>query len=438
MSNLTISGPASIGVDTQALWDKGQAYQCVAERLSGVRQAIGASGRQAFYAMSVYPDASVELRAYLDGLGRLLHGYIDELRRSIVTFSDHLCSCSVAYAEADARARVAFLTSLWHPSGQSLTTTILDGLTMPFVVLSAAVDARQRLSGYHWAIAVRNPDGTCQLSNKVWGKWFMGPGVPMVCGQLQRGELQAATPHTPADLINLLNQKKIDDDRERIRVLEHRHPRKGGGYSSSYTVVVQGTSRWDIHGLDPQDMGSNFEAYSGWNSDAEEAVKVALEKTNIPAGAPVELIGHSQGGIVVGKLSADPAFTKKYHVVSAMTTGAPIARYQPVPQVNMLSFEHRSDVVSALDLQRNTTLPNHTTVRADIPAGVRRDPLNSHSLDFYERTAKDAQASGDLSVQMWMDNRNRKLGLDAPGTQTVVHDYAVFKTRIDFSDGRAK
>ncbi len=124
-----------------------------------------------------------------------------------------------------------------------------------------------------------------------------------------------------------------------------------GTGTPSYVVAVPGTERWwPDAGPVGRDLSANLQLMAGNPTAAAESVRRAMDAAGIPDGAPVLLVGHSQGGIIAGTLASDPAFAERYGQVSLVTFGAPIDHLHLDPSVQALALQHRFDVVPRLDL----------------------------------------------------------------------------------------
>lgn len=116
-------------------------------------------------------------------------------------------------------------------------------------------------------------------------------------------------------------------------------------------VSVPGTETWSpFGGGNAMDLTGNLVTAGGGRSSMTEAVELALAKANIPPGAQVALVGHSQGGMTVAALASDPDFVSRYNVTNAITFGSPVDSVQFDSRVNVLEVQHASDIVPKLDM----------------------------------------------------------------------------------------
>lgn len=159
-------------------------------------------------------------------------------------------------------------------------------------------------------------------------------------------------------------------------------------------VILRGTESWDAGSGMPQDMLTNTEAVAGMNTGPARAVQAALESMKVDATTPVELVGHSQAGIVAANLAADPSFTSHYNVRSVITAGSPVAgAMNRMPEnIHMISFENSNDLVPKLEARLNPGSANHVTVWGNrgslfnIPGAHNRDSVYAQMADDFLNT----------------------------------------------------
>jgi hypothetical protein len=193
--------------------------------------------------------------------------------------------------------------------------------------------------------------------------------------------------------------------------------RRGAG-ERAWLVQIPGTQDWGVRpGADPLDLTGDVQLMAGRDNAARRTVVQAMHLARIPAGEPVLLVGHSQGGIVAASLAADPEFRSRFRVTGVVTAGAPVAGFAVPAGVSVLSLEHAEDIVPRLDGRPNPDRSGWLTVsRATTPAGGRADQTVAHALDGYVATAAALDATNDPSVHEW---RARLAPFVAPSTATV-------------------
>ena len=113
-------------------------------------------------------------------------------------------------------------------------------------------------------------------------------------------------------------------------------PTEGGGISTTNLLSQQpGPSSW----------GSNGYLALDQDTASKRAVQQALDAANIPPGATLMLQGHSQGGLVAGRLAEDPAFNGPgaYRVTDVITYGSPVDPVVPaVTGTQIHSIQHEA------------------------------------------------------------------------------------------------
>ena len=114
---------------------------------------------------------------------------------------------------------------------------------------------------------------------------------------------------------------------------------------------------------DVRDMTTNFLAVNGQSTAYAEGVLEAMRRAGIAATDPVLLAGHSQGGIEAAWIASH---TDDFNVTQVVTAGSPVAATGGYPaSVQVLSLEHRGDVMPLLDGEDNPDAANHVTVTFD-------------------------------------------------------------------------
>lgn len=143
----------------------------------------------------------------------------------------------------------------------------------------------------------------------------------------------------------------------------------------------------------PQDWATNLNAFAGMPSSVENGVVQALEDAGVGEGEPVLFAGHSQGAMIAMSLASDTRIRTQYDVESVVTFGGPVGHMQVPPDVSVLNVEHRGDLVAGLENTPNPVEPNRFTVRRDLAASA--DPadadvnsvVQAHDIPAYVRTA---------------------------------------------------
>lgn len=284
-------------------------------------------------------------------------------------------------------------------------------------------------------VAVGRADGsTCHEAAYASAAVLAGPALAAAtrtCPRLSIPRAQAVPPPlTGADLVHTLDEPAGTP--HTLRVLRHTTAGK-----VSWTVVVPGTETWSLGGDNPFDMDTNLRVSGGLPSAQEAAVAEALTQLHIPSTEPVELVGHSQGAMVVARLASDPMFTTRWSVTSALCVGGATAGVRPTGRAKVLAVENADDLVPALDGSgRNRPRAGLVTVvgqlspdeTARVAPGAVPGGGEQHMRPVYAYLVDEAEHSGNPDVQEWSANRARTLGLTAQ-TRTEVIDFTVSRVR---------
>ncbi len=237
-------------------------------------------------------------------------------------------------------------------------------------------------------------------------------------GDYGRSPIEVAAPVEIGGVLELMEEPAPG---AMVEILRHSDG-GGGGPHRSWSVLIRGTQEW-LPGNNPQDMLSNLQEIGGAASDQRRAVIGAMELAGIRPGEPVELVGHSQGGIVAANLAADPEFVSRFGVVSVLTAGSPVALAAPAkPQVQSLHLENTSDPVPALDGEPNPAHAGRLTVHFSpdhAPSGS-----SAHGLATYREAANGLEKGKAESAEVasWLEERRQALGLGAD-TNTISIQY---------------
>lgn len=153
------------------------------------------------------------------------------------------------------------------------------------------------------------------------------------------------------------------------------------------------TLPWQRDG-DVRDMGANLELVGGRGTAYGDGVLAALAQAGVRSDEPVLLVGHSQGGLLAGRLATEGGHG--YDVVGAVTLGAPLGTVPHLPDgVGVLALENSHDLVPHLDGRANPDEVGLVTLTADGGGG---DVVGAHEFPAYEQVAAAADASTDPSV----------------------------------------
>lgn len=192
-----------------------------------------------------------------------------------------------------------------------------------------------------------------------------------------------------------------------------------------YIVNLPGTDDFGVTGDAVRDSRANLELIGGQGTAYAAGIRAAMEDAGIPPGAPVALVGHSQGGMTAAYLASDPGFREDYDVRHVITAGAPTAQIPDLPDdVQVLSLENTGDVVPLTDGEDNPDEPNRTTVRFD---GATGDIARNHGLDAYTQGAAAVDASTDPSLTESLEQLREDGFLGNPGP-TSTSTYTISRS----------
>jgi hypothetical protein len=177
--------------------------------------------------------------------------------------------------------------------------------------------------------------------------------------------------------------------------------------STTWVVTIPGTQEWGpLQGPNPFDLTTNLDIMAREAHDVATAVERAMRMAGIPAGEPIVLAGHSQGGLAAAAMAADPVLRERFSIGAVVTAGAPVGTIALPPDVVGIHLEHGTDLVTALDAQPNPDTPRRTTVRTDL--GVAPDPAvraaagsppDAHDIALYAVTAGAAEVVDDVGLR---------------------------------------
>ncbi|QAV69876.1 hypothetical protein ESZ53_05160 [Salinibacterium sp. UTAS2018] len=138
------------------------------------------------------------------------------------------------------------------------------------------------------------------------------------------------------------------------------------------------------------DLDSNLSLMLAPSQQAayERAVTQAMMDAGVLPGDPVMLSGWSQGGILAGKMAADPL--SPFSIQAVFTSGSPIDLMDIPESVSVISVQHKGDPVPKLDSpwSGGTQRPHWVTVSTDAPIDpATGNPVFAHSSSAYTGSA---------------------------------------------------
>lgn len=242
----------------------------------------------------------------------------------------------------------------------------------------------------------------------------LGTAVPAVAAGLPQVYTCAPQPGTAAEVIRYsANMKGSDEDISSGIVSILRTDHADG--TTSWLVVVPGTTDWGSGNTNPQDLLTNLQAVSGRPTDMESAVVTAMREAGIAPGDKVGLYGHSQGAMTASNVAADPAVNAQFNITNLLTAGGPTAGADLPDNVNALHIENTGDAVPALDGAPTPRTPTRTvitvdTCAADVDGYPHGAPIYADAVDGI---------SGDPQIDQWTEELAGLTGAGEFGADTT-------------------
>ncbi|MBO0980213.1 hypothetical protein [Microbacterium sp. SD291] len=177
------------------------------------------------------------------------------------------------------------------------------------------------------------------------------------------------------------------------------------GGPPKYVAYLKGTQSPGFGGTEPWDMKSNAELYTGQTSASYQATLDALAAAGVKPGDEVNVVAHSQSGMIAAHL----AMESEYDVKMQITAGSPVEPTLDEDQT-LVQLGHTDDFVRALaggGSPGGTGSPESISVTAvDAPPlpwdGIGeqlKDPVSPHLTESYVEMAEQVDASGDPRVE---------------------------------------
>ena len=190
----------------------------------------------------------------------------------------------------------------------------------------------------------------------------------------------------------------------------------------SWVVYVPGTTDWTSGDGEPQDLLTNLEAVGGTPTAMESGVVTAMRQAGIQPGEEVALYGHSQGGITVSNIAADPAIQGRYNITTVLTVGSPTAGADIPDDVHALHLENTGDAVPGLDAAPTPTGPHRQVAMLD----THQTSTNGypHASSAYAQAAEGLEDKAP-ELADWNKSFSRASGAGEQGTTTTEYTFAV-------------
>ena len=190
----------------------------------------------------------------------------------------------------------------------------------------------------------------------------------------------------------------------------------------SWVVYVPGTTDWTVGDGEPQDLLTNLEGVGGTPTAMESGVVTAMRQAGIKPGEEIALYGHSQGGITVSNIAADPAIQDRYNITSVLTAGSPTAGADIPDDVRALHLENTGDAVPGLDAAPTPTGPHRQVAMLD----THQTSTNGypHASTAYAQATEGLEDKAP-ELADWNKSFSHASGAGEQGTTTTEYTFAI-------------
>jgi hypothetical protein len=264
---------------------------------------------------------------------------------------------------------------------QTRRATVVQTLAAP---LTAAMPSDERLAFTGLITAVTPFTGVGRPSS--WTP-LRGAATPVAVRPVATRHAGSA----PESLAAAVGRIPHGDGDARVRVERYAMP----DGSRRFAVYVAGTrSMATAGGSDPWDMESNLQLYTGRRSASYDATRAALAAAGARPGDTAYVFGHSQGGMLAGRLATEGGYDTRLLVTVGSPTEAPVG-----DATLSVQLRHTDDPVAALALggsEATVGAPGSLVVEGD--SGPHPPGLDAHRIDGYVDTAAQLDASTDPRV----------------------------------------
>lgn len=399
MSGLTIDHGGAISVDPQALRDVGTRIDAVASRFDEAKEAIFGAHRTVIDTPGFSASVdTVELWASGERMARLssechdaavgtllmadvyeyveLQAEAEALAIVDVAASDALYLRMERLAASDERiaGMAAMLVAGWESGRfEGLGTQFsAGGVLMPLFLVTAYL-------------------GT----NAGRGKVPLGARLSGTADAVRITPTLTTTPIAPAGIAGALGRMPVS---EGAQIAVEKYSFADG--STKFVAYLKGTQSPAMGGSEPWDMKSNLELYTNESSSSYQATLDALEAAGAQPGDEVDIVAHSQSGMIAAHMSMQ----SEYDVQVQITAGSPVEPTLRDDQT-LIQLRHTDDPVSAL---AGGGSPGSTGSDDSVVISRVGDPidqahdlwLHTHLLNAYVETAAMADAAGDPRIEV--------------------------------------
>ena len=253
----------------------------------------------------------------------------------------------------------------------------------------------------------------------------LGLGSPVQAGMTGKGK-DSRSPQSISEMITHCQELQasrgsLGQDYEEAGVISIQRVEHADG-RVSWVVYVPGTTDWTVGDGEPQDLLTNLEGVGGTPTAMESAVVTAMRQAGIQPGEEVALYGHSQGGITVSNIAADPAIQDRYNITTVLTAGSPTAGAAIPDDVHALHLENAGDAVPGLDAAPTPTGPHRQVAMLD----THQMDMGGypHASDVYAQATEGLEERAP-ELADWRTSFSHASGAGEQGATTTEYTFAV-------------
>ena len=253
----------------------------------------------------------------------------------------------------------------------------------------------------------------------------LGLGSPVQAGMTGKGK-DSRSPQSISETITHCQELQasrgsLGQDYEEAGVISIQRVEHADG-RVSWVVYVPGTTDWTVGDGEPQDLLTNLEGVGGTPTAMESAVVTAMRQAGIQPGEEVALYGHSQGGITVSNIAADPAIQDRYNITTVLTAGSPTAGADIPDDVHALHLENAGDAVPGLDAAPTPTGPHRQVAMLD----THQMDMGGypHASDVYAQATEGLEERAP-ELADWRTSFSHASGAGEHGATTTEYTFAV-------------
>ena len=253
----------------------------------------------------------------------------------------------------------------------------------------------------------------------------LGLGSPVQTGMTGKGK-DSRSPQSISETITHCQELQasrgsLGQDYEEAGVISIQRVEHADG-RVSWVVYVPGTTDWTVGDGEPQDLLTNLEGVGGTPTAMESAVVTAMRQAGIQPGEEVALYGHSQGGITVSNIAADPAIQDRYNITTVLTAGSPTAGADIPDDVHALHLENAGDAVPGLDAAPTPTGPHRQVAMLD----THQMDMGGypHASDVYAQATEGLEERAP-ELADWRTSFSHASGAGEQGATTTEYTFAV-------------